>query len=85
MNLLKTAIQFPFVKSFVLGQARNGAAIAGGYFVTHGLSAGYSQDQIVGALCCLAAVMFQGVDNLVVDGKITTALNTPAPSRGAQA
>lgn len=81
MNLLKSAIQLPFVKSFVLGQARNGAAIAGGYFVTHGLSAGYSQDQIVGALCCLAAVLFQGLDNLVVDGKISKALATPVPGQ----
>jgi hypothetical protein len=70
MNLVKTMFQLPFLKSFVLGQARTGAALAAGYFVTHGLAAGYSQDQIIGALCCMAAIVFQGADNFVVHGKL---------------
>lgn len=73
MNFLKTAIGLPFVKSLVLGQARNGAAIAGGYLVTHGLSAGYTGDQITGALCCIAAIVFQALDNFVVHNKIAIA------------
>lgn len=83
MGLLKTAIGLPFVRSFILGQARNGAAIAGGYFAAHGLSAGYTPDQITGALCCLAAVAFQAADNFIVHGKIADALATPAPTTGA--
>lgn len=78
--ILKTVIQLPFVKSFALGQARTAAAIAAGYLVTHGLAAGYTQDQILGALCALAAIAFQAVDNLVVNGKIETALMTPVPA-----
>jgi hypothetical protein len=73
MTLIRAAIGLPFVKSFVLGQARNASAIAGGYLVTHGLAAGYTAPQIVGALCCLAAIAFQAIDNVVVHGKIAQA------------
>ncbi len=72
-DLLKAAVQLPFVKSFVLGQARTGSALLAGYLVTHGLAAGYTQDQILGALCALAAIAFQAADNVVVHGKIAAA------------
>lgn len=80
-GLLKTAIQLPFVKSFVLGQARTASALLAGYLVTHGLAAGYTQDQILGALCALAAIGFQALDNFIVHGKIQTALATPVPTQ----
>ena len=80
MSLLQTLAGSSFVKSFVLGQARNASAVAGGWLVSHGLAAGYTTDQITGALCCLAAIAFQAADTFVVKGKIETALLTPPPS-----
>jgi len=71
MSLLK--LSWPFLKSFLAGQGRVYAAAAGAYLITHGLAAGYTQDQITGAIFAILAIALQAADNLVVDKKIAIA------------
>ena len=66
------------LSAVVLGQIRTLSAVVGGSLVTHGVAAGYSSEQITGALCCLGAVAFSAVDKFVVGYKITTAAETGA-------
>ncbi len=74
MNWIKPFFQTGFAKSFLLGQARNASALAAGFLIHNGLSAGYSQDQLVGAIFAILAVGFQALDNFVVNGKIEASM-----------
>lgn len=74
MNILKPF--WGFARSFLLGQARIYLAMGATYLEAHGMAAGYSQDQLLGAGMAVAAVALQAFDTFFVDKKIASALNT---------
>ena len=75
---------YDLIKAIALGAVRNGAALAGGWLVSHGVASGADEQSFVGAVCFLAALGFTAWDKLVVKGKIATALATPvAPAADA--
>lgn len=61
------------IKSIVLGVVRNGAALAGGWLVSHGVASGGDEQSFIGSVCFLAALGFTAWDKLVVKAKITSA------------
>ena len=65
------------IKAVVLGLVRNGAALAGGWLVSHGVATGADAQSFVGSVCFLAALGFTAYDKLVVHKKIGVALATP--------
>ena len=67
------------IKAIVLGVARNGAALAGGWLVSHGVTDGAEAQSFIGSVCFLAALAFTAWDKLIVKHKISTALASPAP------
>ena len=68
------------IKSIALGVVRNGAALAGGWLVSHGVASGADEQSFVGSVCFLAALGFTAWDKLVVKRRIAVALATPAPA-----
>ena len=73
------------IKAIVLGVARNAAALAGGWLVSHGVASSADEQSFVGSVCFLAALGFTAWDKLVVKGKIAAALATPAPAAATEA
>ena len=67
------------IKAIALGVVRNGAALAGGWLVSHGVANGADEQSFVGSVCFLAALGFTAWDKLVVKRRISAALATPAP------
>jgi hypothetical protein len=67
------------IKAIALGVVRNGAALAGGWLVSHGVASGADEQSFVGSVCFLAALGFTAWDKLAVKRKIGAALATPAP------
>jgi hypothetical protein len=68
-----------FIRSSVLGQLRGISYTASGFLVGHGW---LTQDQYTaaaGVVFFVGAALFQLIDNFVVDGKFTFAINQPAP------
>jgi hypothetical protein len=72
-----------FIRAVLMGQARHFIGIGGGYLIAHGMAAGYSQDQLLGAGMCAASVLLSVVDKLVVDKQEASAINTPPPATPA--
>lgn len=67
------------IKSMVLGIARNGAAAAGAWLVTHGYMAQNQMDGWLGSVMFLAALGFTVYDKVKVKQKLVTAVNLPPP------
>ncbi len=71
---------YDLIKAIALGAVRNGAALAGGWLVAHGVASGADEQSFVGSVCFLAALGFTAWDKLVVKGKIAAAVATPTVS-----
>jgi hypothetical protein len=71
------------IKAIALGAVRNGAALAGGWLVSHGVATGADEQSFIGSVCFLAALGFTAWDKLVVKDKIAAARAAAAPAAAA--